>query len=82
MMTGDELPDGQAAPSATRTPLEDDPALHDPAAALVVVPDAAAGGAAGTLDVSARAICREYVKNCSDLLTYLPHQGPATHRMC
>ena len=61
MMTGDELPDGQAAPSATRTPLEDDPALHDPAAALVVVPDAV-GGAAGTLDVSARAIRREHLR--------------------
>ena len=61
MMAGDELPDGLAAPSATRTPLEDNAALHDPAAALVVAPDATAA-AAGTLDVSARAIRREHLR--------------------
>jgi peptide/nickel transport system permease protein len=64
MMPDDELPDGVAAVSATRTPLEDDPALLDPAAALPV-PDVATDatiGAAGAIDVSARAIRREHLR--------------------
>jgi peptide/nickel transport system permease protein len=65
MMADDELPDAAAAPAApaatTKTPLEDDPALLDPAAALVLAPEAA-GGAAGALDVSARAIRREHLR--------------------
>jgi peptide/nickel transport system permease protein len=60
-MADDELPDAVAATAATRTPLEDDPALRDPAAALVVAPEAA-GGAAGAVDVSGREIRREYLR--------------------
>jgi peptide/nickel transport system permease protein len=58
---GDELPEGVAAPSTTRAPLEGHPALYDPAAAVVLIPDAAAG-AAGALDVSSRAIRREHLR--------------------
>src|SRR5262249_49844792 len=61
MMADDELPDAPAVTAGTRTPLEDDPALRDPAAALVVAP-AAEGGAAGAVDVSARQIRREYLR--------------------
>ena len=64
MMPDDELPDGVAALSATRTPLEDDPALLDPAAALPV-PGVAVGpatGAAGAIDASARTIRREHLR--------------------
>ena len=61
MMADDELPDAPAVTAGTRTPLEDDPALRDPAAALVAGP-AAAGGAAGAVDVSAREIRREYLR--------------------
>src|SRR5262249_60217259 len=64
LMADDELPDAPAVTAGTKTPLEDDPALRDPAAALVVAPDAAGGpatvgGAAGAGDVSARQIRRE-----------------------
>ena len=61
MMADDELPDTAAGLSATRTPLEDDPALLDPAAAAVLVRDDATG-AAGALDVSARVIRREHLR--------------------
>lgn len=61
MMADDELPDVRATASATRTPLEDDPALRDPAAALVVDPGVT-GAAAGTLDVSARVIRRDHLR--------------------
>jgi len=61
MMADDELPDTAAGLSATRTPLEGDPALLDPAAAAVLVRDDATG-AAGALDVSARAIRREHLR--------------------
>ena len=61
MMADDELPDTAAGLSATRTPLEDDPALLDPAAAAVLVRDDATG-TAGALDVSARAIRREHLR--------------------
>jgi peptide/nickel transport system permease protein len=59
-MADDELPDAPAVTAGTRTPLEGDPALRDPAAALVVAPEAA-GAAAGAIDVSAQAIRREYL---------------------
>jgi len=61
MMADDEIPATPASLSATRTPLEGDPALLDPAAAAVLVRDDATG-AAGTLDVSARAIRREHLR--------------------
>jgi peptide/nickel transport system permease protein len=61
MMADDELPDAPASLSATRTPLEGDPALLDPAAAAVLVRDDATG-AAGALDVSAQAIRREHLR--------------------
>jgi peptide/nickel transport system permease protein len=61
MMPDDELPSAPAVTAETRTPLEDDPALRDPAAALVAAPDAARG-AAGALDVSTRAIRREHLR--------------------
>src|SRR5262249_49275455 len=57
MMADDELPDAPAVTAGTRTPLEDDPALRDPAAALVAGP-----AAAGAVDVSAREIRREYLR--------------------
>jgi len=60
-MADDELPATPASLSRTKTPLEDDPALLDPAAAAVLVRDDATG-AAGTLDVSARAIRREHLR--------------------
>jgi len=59
MMADDELPPTPASLSAT--PLEGDPALLDPAAAAVLVRDDATG-AAGALDVSARAIRREHLR--------------------
>ena len=61
MMADDEIPATPASLSRTKTPLEDDPALLDPAAAAVLVRDDATG-AAGTLDVSARAIRREHLR--------------------
>jgi peptide/nickel transport system permease protein len=69
MMADDELPDGVAALSATRMPLEDDPALRDPAA-LLPVPDVAAGPA-GATDVSARAIRREHLRQLLRSKTFL-----------
>jgi peptide/nickel transport system permease protein len=60
-MADDELPATPAGASATRTPLEGDPALLDPAAAAVLVRDDATG-AAGALDVSAQAIRREHLR--------------------
>jgi peptide/nickel transport system permease protein len=63
-MAGDELPGTPA--SATGIPLQGDPALYDPAAAVVLVPDAAAQdadtGAAGALDVSERVIRRQQLR--------------------
>jgi peptide/nickel transport system permease protein len=57
----DELPEAAAGLSGTRTPLENDPALRDPAAAAVLVRDDATG-ATGALDVSAQAIRREHFR--------------------
>jgi peptide/nickel transport system permease protein len=63
-MPGDELPETTA--STTGIPLEGDPALLDPAAAVAVVPDAAtqdaATGIAGALDESEQAIRRENLR--------------------
>jgi peptide/nickel transport system permease protein len=62
-MADDELLDGIPTPSAIRTPLEGDPALLDPAAAVVtgaLIPVPA--GAAGAIDVSARTIRREHLR--------------------
>jgi peptide/nickel transport system permease protein len=56
-MSDEEAIDGPATPSATKTPLEDAPALRDPAAVGLL--PAAAGGVAGTVDSSAGTIRRE-----------------------
>jgi peptide/nickel transport system permease protein len=65
-MAGDELPETPASPSATGIPLQGDPALLDPAAAVALVPDGTtqdgATGVAGALDVSERAIRRENLR--------------------
>jgi peptide/nickel transport system permease protein len=58
-MAGGELPETTA--STTGIPLEGDPALLDPAAAVAVVPDGATG-IAGALDESERAIRRENLR--------------------
>jgi peptide/nickel transport system permease protein len=60
-MSDEEAIDGPATPSATKTPLEDAPALRDPAA-VGLVPAAAGGGVMGTLDSSARTIRRENLR--------------------
>jgi peptide/nickel transport system permease protein len=73
MMPDNELPDGVAALSATRTPLEDDAALRDPAA-LLPVPGGTAGAAlaaAGATDVSARAIRRDHLRQLLRSKTFL-----------
>jgi peptide/nickel transport system permease protein len=59
-MSDEELGDAPAAPSVTKTPLEDVAALGDPAAVSLLPP--AAGGVAGTLDSSAGAIRRENLR--------------------
>ncbi len=58
-MSDEEPVDAPAIPSATKTPLQDAPALRDPAA-VGVLP--AGGGVAGTLDSSAGAIRRENLR--------------------
>ena len=61
-MSDEEAIDGGiATPSATKTPLEDSPALRDPAA-VGFLPTDAAGGVVGTLDSSAGTIWRENVR--------------------
>jgi peptide/nickel transport system permease protein len=59
-MSDQEPVDALPTPSATRTPLEDSPALRDPAA-VGFVPEVT-GGAAGTVDSSAGAIRRENLR--------------------
>jgi len=59
-MADDELSDAPAVTAGIKTPLEDDPALLDPAAAAVLVRDDATG--AGAVDVSARTIRREHLR--------------------
>ncbi len=53
--------DGPATRSVTKTPLEDAPALRDPAA-VGLLPAAAGGGVVGTIDKSAGAIRRENLR--------------------
>jgi peptide/nickel transport system permease protein len=59
-MSDEEAIDGIATPSATKTPLEDSPALRDPAAVGFLPVEA--GGAAGAVDSSAGAIRRENLR--------------------
>jgi peptide/nickel transport system permease protein len=59
-MNDEEAVDGLATPSATKTPLEDSPALRDPTAVGLL--PGAADGAAGAVDSSARAIRRENLR--------------------
>ena len=59
-MSDEEAIDGPATPSATKTPLEDSPALRDPTAVGLLPP--AAGGAAGAIDSSAGTIRRENLR--------------------
>ena len=58
-MSHEEPVDAPAAPSATKTPLEDAPALRDPAA-VALLP--ATGAAAGAVDSSAGSIRRENLR--------------------
>ena len=57
-MSDEEAIDGPATPSATKTPLEDAPALRDPAA-VGLLPTDDGGGVVGTVDSSAGTIRRE-----------------------
>jgi len=59
-MSDEEAVDGAAIPSAIKTPLEDSPALRDPAA-IGFVPELT-GGAAGSVDSSAGDIRRENLR--------------------
>jgi peptide/nickel transport system permease protein len=59
-MSDEEAVDGIATPSATKTPLEDSPALRDPAAVGLLPTEV--GGAAGAVDSSAGAIRRENLR--------------------
>jgi peptide/nickel transport system permease protein len=59
-MSDEKAVDGIATPSATKTPLEDSPALRDPAAVGLL--PAEAGGAAGAVDSSSGAIWRENLR--------------------
>jgi peptide/nickel transport system permease protein len=60
-MSDEETIDDAATPSATKTPLEDAPALRDPAA-VGLVPAAAGGGVVGTLDASSGTIRRQNLR--------------------
>jgi peptide/nickel transport system permease protein len=59
-MSDEEAVDGLATPSATKTPLEDSPALRDPTAVGLL--PAAADGAAGAVDSSTGSIRRENLR--------------------
>jgi peptide/nickel transport system permease protein len=59
-MSHEEPIDAPVTPSATKTPLEDSPALRDPAAVELL--PTAAGGVVGALDTSAGAIRRENLR--------------------
>jgi peptide/nickel transport system permease protein len=60
-MSDEEAIDGPAIPSAVKTPLEDAPALRDPAA-VGLLPTDDGGGVVGTVDSSARGIRRENLR--------------------